>query len=58
VLGADIGIEVLQGATGNRIQSNAVFGSSGFDMQDGNQNCDSNSWAFNAFGTRNQTCIH
>jgi parallel beta-helix repeat protein len=41
---------------GNFAQDNTRFG--GFDLFDGNTNCDSNVWRGNDFGTANQFCIH
>jgi hypothetical protein len=44
-------------STGNAVQSNASF-VNGIDMVEGNPNCSTDSWFVNAFGTRNQNCIH
>lgn len=60
----DDGIDVAAGATGNKLKRNSGSGNGtaasepggGFDLEDDNPNCDSNSWRQNT-GTRNQTCI-
>jgi len=51
------GIEVLVGATGNRLMGNVGESNSVFDLADDNPNCDQNRWQGNT-GTRNQPCIH
>jgi parallel beta-helix repeat protein len=35
-----------------------TVGTFGFDLADGNPNCDKNAWDANIFGTRNRRCIH
>jgi hypothetical protein len=47
--------------TGNTIVGNFAHDngrSGGFDLADGNPNCDSNVWRGNDFGTANESCIH
>jgi parallel beta-helix repeat protein len=53
---ATTGIEVVEGATGNRLMGNVGASNSAFDLADDNPNCDQNRWRGNT-GTRNQTCI-
>lgn len=42
----------------NRILSNTALRNALFDLADQNENCSSNVWSGNQFGTRNQTCIN
>ena len=58
------GIAVVNGQS-NRILSNQSYGNDrgpnpivNFDLIDTNASCDNNVWSGNAFGTRNQECIH
>lgn len=55
--GSGIGITSGTG-TGNNLSTNTAQGNGIFDLEDGNPNCDSNTWTQNTFGTANQTCIH
>ncbi len=48
---------VLVQGTNNRILANTAFANRRFDLADANPGCDSNTWAGNLFGTRNQVCI-
>jgi parallel beta-helix repeat protein len=52
------GIRLGSGATSNLITSNKAFGNGGFDLEDDNPACDSNTWKSNQFGTANQSCIN
>lgn len=53
------GIAITSGTgTGNNLSGNTAQGNGIFDLEDGNPNCDSNTWIQNTFGTANQTCIH
>jgi parallel beta-helix repeat protein len=45
-------------APGSRVLSNTALRNALFDLADENENCDSNTWSGNQFGTRNQTCIN
>jgi hypothetical protein len=53
-----IGIEINPTSSSNRVVGNISLSNTLFDLSDDNANCDSNFWAFNVFGTRNQSCIH
>lgn len=53
------GIAISSGTgTGNNLSKNTAQGNGTFDLEDGNPNCDSNTWTQNTFGTANQPCIH
>ncbi len=51
------GIAVAAGSTGNVIQKNAAFVNDGFDLSDGNPDCDGNTWKQNAFTGTSVACI-
>lgn len=56
------GIYVDEGSTGNSIMRNIVFSNGddiddSFDLNDGNDDCDSNEWKRNKFRTSNLECI-
>ena len=54
----DSGIAVSSGTgTNNTIKNNTAQNNTNFDLNDGNTNCDSNSWKNNTFGSSNQACI-
>jgi hypothetical protein len=51
------GIAVADGSTGNVIRKNAAFMNDNFDFEDGNTNCDGNTWTQNRFGGVQDPCI-
>jgi parallel beta-helix repeat protein len=54
----DSGIAVSSGTgMNNTIKNNTAQNNTNFDLNDGNTNCDSNSWKNNIFGSSNQSCI-
>jgi parallel beta-helix repeat protein len=54
----DSGIAVSSDTgTNNTIKNNTAQNNTNFDLNDGNPNCDSNSWKNNIFGSSNQACI-
>ena len=54
-----IGILVLENSTDNTMIGNTAFKNTEKDLVDGNMDppCDNNTWKFNFFKSRNQTCI-
>jgi hypothetical protein len=52
------GIDVSQGSTHNRIVGNTSTTNLQYDLFDGATACDSDLWAGDSFGTRNQSCVH
>ena len=69
----DSGISLEEGSTNNEVKLNLALdnaqnqeGTEGepeldeldFDLADESEECDSNTWRLNKYGTKNQTCIH
>jgi hypothetical protein len=55
---SSIGILLNPGVTSNHVNGNTALGNGGFDLEDGNANCDDNKWNGNRFNTASQPCIH
>ncbi len=51
------GIAIEQGSGANVIKQNLALGNS-LDLDDGNLDCDANSWTDDVFATRSRSCIH
>jgi hypothetical protein len=51
------GIATVSGSNGKDIRSNTALDNVGFDLFEGNSNCQ-NKWNDNTFGTSNLSCIH
>jgi|SRR5579862_624035 len=54
---SNVGILIQNHNHRNLIVNTSDSGNANFDVEDLNQNCDSNNWFNNAFGSRNQNCI-
>jgi len=53
------GIELVNGVINSSLLGNVALGNTGFDLFDGNDECDDNKWKWNWFKTTNNpSCIH